>query len=154
MPKGILTYRLYQRTDSTQPDAEPLWYGRAVPNRTYDFDDLVEHMSEHNSPYSAGVIHGVLKDMLTCVKELVLDGKQVRLGDLGLFSVGISSKGALSTKLFNVSSNVTGVHLIVRNTKTWSNGELRKLCTLQEMEKYNPDTETESDGTTDEEAAA
>ncbi len=58
-----------------------------MQDRTVDFEDLVTHMSEHNSPYSRGVIHGVLIDMLSCLQELVLDGKSVRLGELGLFSV-------------------------------------------------------------------
>ena len=156
MSKGILNYRLYRRQDSEQPDSEGKWYGRVVPTRTYSFEDLVEHMSEHNTPYSQGVIHGVLKDMLLCVKELVLDGKQVRLGDLGLFSVGISSKGALSADKWTVGSNVTGVHLIVRNTKTWSNSELRKLCSLEELNKYNPEEEADApaEGTDEEEVNA
>ena len=94
-------------------------------------------MSEHNSPYSRGVIHGVLTDMLDCVKELVLDGKSVRLGDLGLFSVGIKSKGALTREKWTVASHLKGVTLNVRNTKTWSNTELRKQTTLQELTGYD-----------------
>lgn len=134
--KGILKYRKYQRINSRDPEAQPKWYGKVAPDRTLDFEGLVTHMSEHNSPYSRGVIHGVLTDMLDCVKELVLDGKNVRLGDLGLFSVGISSKGALTSDKWTVASHLKGVHLIVRNTKTWSNTELRNNCTLQELEEY------------------
>lgn len=135
--KGILKYRKYQRVNSRDPEAEPKWYAKTTPDRTIDFEGLVTHMSEHNSPYSRGVIHGVLTDMLDCVKELVLDGKNVRLGDLGLFSVGISSKGALASDKWTVASHVKGVHLVVRNTKTWSNTELRNNCTLQEMQEYS-----------------
>ena len=99
MSKGVLKYRKYQKKEnSLDPNSEPMFYARAVPDRTVEFEDLVTHMSEHNSPYSRGVIHGVLTDMLDCVKELVLDGKNVRLGDLGLFSVGIRSKGSLTAK--------------------------------------------------------
>ena len=74
--------------------------------------------------------------MLDCVKELVLDGKNVRLGDLGLFSVGISSKGALTSEMWKVATHLRGVHLKVRNTKTWSNTELRNSCTIEELSKY------------------
>ena len=152
MGKGILKYRKYQKKENNlNPDSEPLYYARAVPDRTVDFDALVEHMSEHNSPYSVGVISGVLKDMLNCVKELVLDGKNVRLGDLGLFSVGIRSKGAITSKDWTVATHLKGVKLNVRNTKTWSNTELRKLCTIEELAKYNggeelPEDETEEGG--------
>ena len=137
MATGILKYRLYTRKDPDQPDAEPKWYGKAIQDRTIDFEGLVTHMSEHNSPYSRGVIHGVLTDMLDCVKELVLDGKSVRLGDLGLFSVGIKTKGALSREKWAVASHLKGVTLNVRNTKTWSNSELRKQTTLQELTGYD-----------------
>ena len=136
MAKGILKYRLYQRENKENPEEDAKWYARSAPDRTMDFEDLVSHMSEHNSPYSCGVIHGVLTDMLDCVKELVLDGKNVRLGDLGLFSVGISSKGALTSEMWKVATHLRGVHLKVRNTKTWSNTELRNSCTIEELSKY------------------
>ena len=134
--KGVLKYRKYQRINSHDPEAAPMWYAKAAPDRTVEFEGLVTHMSEHNSPYSRGVINGVLTDMLDCVKELVLDGKNVRLGDLGLFSVGISSKGALTSEMWKVATHLRGVHLKVRNTKTWSNTELRNSCTIEELSKY------------------
>ncbi len=92
-------------------------------------------MAEHNSPYSRGVIHGVLIDMLACLQELVLDGKSVRLGELGLFSLGISGRGTEKRKDWNTAL-VDSVHLNVRNTKTWSNQELRKKCRLSELAGY------------------
>ena len=137
MATGILKYKMVERINPQDKEAAPMWYGKAVQDRTIDFEGLVSHMSEHNSPYSRGVIHGVLTDMLDCVKELVLDGKSVRLGDLGLFSVGIKSKGALTGEKGTVASHLMGVTLNVRNTKTWSNTELRKQTTLQELTGYD-----------------
>ena len=137
MSKGVLKYKKYQKKEnSLDPNSEPMFYARAVPDRTVEFEDLVTHMSEHNSPYSRGVIHGVLTDMLDCVKELVLDGKNVRLGDLGLFSVGIRSKGSLTAKDWTIGTHLKGVKLNVRNTRTWSNTELRNSCTFEEITKY------------------
>ena len=130
-----------------------MWYGKAVQDRTIDFEALVTHMSEHNSPYSRGVIHGVLTDMLDCVKELLLDGKSVRLGDLGLFSVGIRSKGALTREKWAVASHLKGVTLNVRNTKTWSNSELRKNTVLEELTGYD-DGKLSEEGNGEEEAGA
>ena len=146
MAKGILKYRLYQRENKENPEEDAKWYARSAPDRTMDFEDLVSHMSEHNSPYSRGVIHGVLTDMLDCVKELVLDGKSVRLGDLGLFSVGLRTKGALTREMWAVSSHLKGVTLKVRNTKTWSNTELRKSTVLQELTGYDDGKNAEETG--------
>ena len=147
--KGTLKYKIYPKKNNQIPGEEEKYYARAVQDRTVEFEDLVTHMSEHNSPYSRGVIHGVLTDMLDCVKELVLDGKSVRLGDLGLFSVGLKSKGALTVEDFKASSHIKGVSLNVRNTKSWSNTELRKLCVITELNEYKagakPITDEEND---------
>ena len=148
MAKGILKYKMVTRINPQNKSEQPKWYAKAVQDRTIDFEDLVTHMSEHNSPYSRGVIHGVLTDMLDCVKELVLDGKSVRLGDLGLFSVGLKTSGAKSRDRWTVATHVQGVTLNVRNTKTWSNAELRKNTTLQELIGYNDGSaDTPSDDT-------
>ena len=148
MAKGILKYKMVTRINPQNKSEQPKWYAKAVQDRTIDFEDLVTHMSEHNSPYSRGVIHGVLTDMLDCVKELVLDGKSVRLGDLGLFSVGLKTSGAKSRDRWSVATHVQGVTLNVRNTKTWSNAELRKNTTLQELIGYDDGSnDTEDDDT-------
>ena len=148
MAKGILKYKMVTRINPQNKSEQPKWYAKAVQDRTIDFEDLVTHMSEHNSPYSRGVIHGVLTDMLDCVKELVLDGKSVRLGDLGLFSVGLETSGAKSRDRWTVATHVQGVTLNVRNTKTWSNAELRKNTTLQELIGYDDGSSTNDEGDT------
>ena len=146
MATGILKYKLVTRINPQNKSEQPKWYAKAVQDRTVGFEGLVTHMSEHNSPYSRGVIHGVLTDMLDCVKELVLDGKSVRLGDLGLFSVGLKTRGAKSRDKWSVATHVQGVTLNVRNTKTWSNSELRKNTTLQELTAYDDGSnDTEDD---------
>ena len=146
MATGILKYKLVTRINPQNKSEQPKWYAKAVQDRTIGFEGLVTHMSEHNSPYSRGVIHGVLTDMLDCVKELVLDGKSVRLGDLGLFSVGLKTRGAKSRDKWSVATHVQGVTLNVRNTKTWSNSELRKNTTLQELTAYDDGSnDTEDD---------
>lgn len=143
MTTGILKYRLvelkYPINDPETPETR--WYARAVQDRTIDFEDFVTHMSEHNSPYSRGVIHGVLIDMLSCLQELVLDGKSVRLGDLGLFSLGISGEGAPTRDVYNPTNYVKDVHLNVRNTKTWSNAELRSIKYYTKTESINSEIE-------------
>ena len=146
MAKGILKYKMVTRINPQNKSEQPKWYAKAVQDRTIDFEDLVTHMSEHNSPYSRGVIHGVLTDMLDCVKELVLDGKSVRLGDLGLFSVGLKTSGAKTRDRWSVATHVQGVNLNVRNTKTWSNAELRKNTTLQELIGYDDGSSTNDEG--------
>ena len=63
---GTLKYRMAQVKNPQKPSEAQKWYARAVQDRTVAFEDFVTHMAEHNSPYSRGVIHGVLIDMLAC----------------------------------------------------------------------------------------
>ena len=136
MGQGTSKYRKIMRTPQTGENAgKKLWYATAVSDREMSFEDFVTHISEHNSPYSRGTIHGVLMDTLDCLKHLILDGKSVRFSDLGLFSIGMTSRGEVSKEKVTAAS-VQGVHLIVRNTKTWSNAELKKLTKIVAYDEY------------------
>ena len=136
MGQGTSKYRKIMRTPQTGENAgKKLWYATAVSDREMSFEDFVTHISEHNSPYSRGTIHGVLMDTLDCLKHLILDGKSVRFSDLGLFSIGMTSRGEVSKEKVTAAS-VQGVHLIVRNTKSWSNAELKKLTKIMAYDDY------------------
>ena len=136
MGQGTSKYRKITRTPQTGENAgKKLWYATAVSDREMSFEDFVTHISEHNSPYSRGTIHGVLMDTLDCLKHLILDGKSVRFSDLGLFSIGMTSRGEVSKEKVT-AARVLGVHLIVRNTKTWSNAELKKLTKIVAYDDY------------------
>ena len=130
MGQGNIKYRKVKRTPQTGENAgKELWYATVVTDREMNFEEFVDHISSHNSPYSRGTVHGVMMDMLDCLKELILDGKSVRLGDLGLFSIGMSSRGEVSREKVT-SASVQDIHLLVKNTKNWSNSELKKLCKI------------------------
>ena len=130
MGQGNIKYRKVKRPPQTGENAgKELWYATVVTDREMNFEEFVDHISSHNSPYSRGTVHGVMMDMLDCLKELILDGKSVRLGDLGLFSIGMSSRGEVSRDKVT-SASVQDIHLLVKNTKNWSNSELKKLCKI------------------------
>ena len=146
MGQGNIKYRKVKRTPQTGENAgKELWYATVVTDREMNFEEFVDHISSHNSPYSRGTVHGVMMDMLDCLKELILDGKSVRLGDLGLFSIGMSSHGEVSRDKVSAAS-VEGIHLLVKNTKTWSNSELKKLCKITAYDSYGAE-ETDGGGT-------
>ena len=79
----MIRYKIYQNQQKKGVNAGK-WFARAVSDETFDLAKLAEHMSKHNSPYSGGVIKGVLSDMVDCIKELLLDGKCVKIDDLAI----------------------------------------------------------------------
>ena len=132
-----------------QHQCNGLWYARPVINETYDIEALSKHMSKHNTPFSPGVIKGVLADMVACVKELVLDGKNVKLDDLAIFSVGIESDhGAATAAEFKVSEHVKGLKLRARATGELSNAKINLEGTLRELTQYYLGDETAGGGIT------
>ena len=80
----MIRYKKYQNKNEKNVTTFNKWYARAVCEETVDIAALAEHMSTHNTPFSTGAIHGMLKDMVNCIKELLMDGKNVKIDDLGI----------------------------------------------------------------------
>lgn len=140
-------YRKYQNKNKNQKTFG-WWYGRAVTlGKTYTLDDLAKHMAEHNTPYSAGAIKGVLTDMVTCIRELVLEGKAVKLPNLAIFSAGVQSTGAPSSDEFSVQKNIKSVYMRARATGDFTRDELTKSGSVTELPKNYTDYQDAGDGT-------
>lgn len=120
----MIRYKKYQNQTKSTP-LSGKWLARAVADETLDTRALAEHMAKHNTPYSQGAIHGVLKDMTSCIKELLLDGKNVKLDDLAIFGVGIRGKPADTSKDWSVTTNVVGLRLKCRATGTLAINQLK-----------------------------
>ena len=69
------------------------WYPRVSYKETLDLKALAKHMSEHNSPYSLGVIQGVMTDMVKCIREQTLLGNTVKIDDLAIFKCTVEGNG-------------------------------------------------------------
>lgn len=137
----MIRYKLY-RNNNQKSAYFGKWYGRAVSIETIDTLGLAEHMASHNSPYSEGVIKGVLTDMIKCIKEIVLDGKSVKLNDLAIFSCGIRCSPADSASEFSVSANINGVRLRARATGRLSTSNLNLAAQYKEHGEYSvPESE-------------
>ena len=87
-------------------------YGSAQANAKLTYDQFVQHMADHNTPFSKGTISGVITDMIRCLREQLLAGNIVSLGELGSFRVELSTKGADSTEEFGVA-NIKAVNPVI-----------------------------------------
>ncbi len=138
----MIRYKKYQNLNEANESTYKKWFARAVAEDTVDLNKLAEHMSKHHTPYSQGCIRGVLRDMVDCVKELVLDGKNVKIDDLAIFSVGISTQGANTAAEFTHATNIKKCTLRCRPT-----GNLRPTTMVDEVQ-YREYGEYVSGGTT------
>ena len=129
---------ILQQIKITSSKAYGKWYAKNVVEETIDLDGLSEHMSHHNSPYSKGVIKGLLTDMIQCIKELLLQGMNVKIDDLAIFSLGIKNKLAAATEEdFTVSKNIEGVKLKARATGELMSKSLNLDATLKKATFVN-----------------
>ena len=126
------------------------WFAKNVVEETVDLDGLAGHMSSHNSVYSKGVIKGLLTDMIGCIKELLLEGKNVKIDDLAIFSLGIKNKLTADTEeAFTVTKNIEGVKLRARATGELMSKSLRLEATLRRARYVNGKLATEGEGGSD-----
>ncbi len=108
---------LYQNTNKLIEGAYQKWYPKIVNTETIGLDELAEHMASHNTPFSKGAIMGILTDFVSCTKELLLLGKNIKIPDLAIFSLGLLVKGGASTKEeWTVTKYIEGLRLRARGT--------------------------------------
>lgn len=79
-------------------------------------EEFAHHIANHGCVYSRADISAILYMAVDCMREQLLEGRKIRLGDLGDFSVSINSKGAKSAKKFS-DENITAVNVV------WSCGK-------------------------------
>ena len=71
-------------------------------------EKFARHISTHGCVYSRADISAILYMAVDCMREQLLEGKKIRLGDLGDFSISLTSKGAESAEKFS-AQNITDV---------------------------------------------
>lgn len=136
----MMIYKLSKRTatDNATGEKSVTWYARnSYLGGTVSLTQLAAHMADHNSPYSEGVIKGVLTDMVSCIRELVLEGKSVKLDNLAIFSASLNSKGVEDPATFDAKSDITGAHLLARATGHFTASEVKKDLQLKRLGEYS-----------------
>ncbi len=79
-------------------------YGRVQLAKVMDIDEFAEHIATHGCKYDRGDIYAVLVSAGRCLRELVLQGNKVSLGDLGSFYPTLSCDGAESMEAFSAAN--------------------------------------------------
>lgn len=151
---GTIKYKKYQNKATTSK-VYGKWFGRAV-HELLEFDEFIEHMAKHHCVYSEGVLRGVLIEMEICLRELLLEGKAVRMDDLGIFALSIANKPGGADKAEDYTTNlIEGVRMNLYLGKRFRAKSLFKDAKFREADKYvgdgnyyEPDGEAEN-GTTE-----
>ena len=98
-------YRLYQNKNS-KSSGYGKYYAHRVPSKLIDTESLAKRLAGRNSAFSEGEMRGVLIDLTELIKELAFEGNSVKLGDLGIFFLGMKSKGVADANLFDAATHI------------------------------------------------
>ena len=105
------------KAEGKQPDAkdEALvetvvtnYFATAQYTEVMTIEKFARHIADHGTTYSRADIMAILYMAVDCMREQLLEGKKIRLGELGDFSLSLSSKGAETAEKFS-SQNIQRV---------------------------------------------
>lgn len=90
-----INYSLTLRSSNPlRDDAPRLVYAQAQYANLMTLEQLAEHIAHHGSNFSRGTIAAVLMEAVDCLREQLLLGNKVQLGDMGSFYCTLRSDGA------------------------------------------------------------
>ena len=107
----MIDYSVSARPNPLKKDEDPKYYASPQVSETITLEKFCRHISEHNSKYGRADIMAVLTQSADCLREMLLDGKKILLGELGSFTIGLNSKGALTADDFNPDIHIKDVHV-------------------------------------------
>lgn len=128
----MIKYKLKQEKN-TKSEFVGNYYAYPVIEETMNLEDIARHLANHDAGFSEAVCTGVIKAMVKCIKEQMLEGKNVKIDGLAIFSVGIRNKrgGAASVEEFSVTKNIDTVKFRARATGQLTTQKLDLEATLR-----------------------
>ena len=102
-----------KRNQNSYSQAYGKWYAQIKSLETLNTRKLANHISEHGSIYTPDVVYGVLEKFRSCLIEMLLNSKKVKIEGLGTFYCTLENQkgGALTKDKFSVNSNLKALHI-------------------------------------------
>lgn len=107
----MVDYSVTGRPNPQEKNDPHKYYASPQVSDNVSMDEFCRHIASHGSVYSRADVQSVLAQSVDCLREMLLDGKQVSLGDLGSFKIGLKSKGAITAEDFNPVTHIKSVHV-------------------------------------------
>ena len=107
-----IIYEVYQNQNEHNA-AYGKWYGRVKYLESLNTRKLSNHIAEHGSIYTPDIVYGVMEKFRSCLLEMLLNSKKVKIEGLGTFytTLECTKGGALTAEKFNVNKHIKGLHI-------------------------------------------
>jgi hypothetical protein len=97
----MVNYSIVMRNNPMDADAAKKAYASAQYAEVMDINRFAEPIASHGCVYKRADIVAILTMAVDCMREQLLAGQKIQLGDLGDFSISINSIGAESSAAYN-----------------------------------------------------
>ena len=97
-----VTYSVSPRINPRDKDATPKYYGHVQASGDISLREMAERIQQTCTVHKSDVF-AVLVALEDTITDALKGGEIVRLGDLGTFQIGISSKGSLNEEDYDES---------------------------------------------------
>ena len=89
------------------------WFAKGKTIETLNTRKLANHIAEHGSIYTPDVVFGVLEKFRSCLLEMLLESKRVKIDGLGIFFTTLENEkgGALKKEDFTPQKNLKALHI-------------------------------------------
>ena len=89
------------------------WFAHSKTIEVLNTRKMAQHISEHGSIFTPDVVYGVMEKFRSCLLEMLLDSKRVKIDGLGTFFTTIENEkgGAVSEEKFSVNTNLKALHI-------------------------------------------
>ena len=151
MAKILYEVKKNQNSSST---AFGKWYAQIKSLETMNTRKLASHISEHGSIYTPDVVYGVLEKFRSCLVEMLLESKKVKIEGLGTFYCTLENEkgGAQKKEDFNVNKHLKALHIRFLPEQTTeeniSSREFLKKAEFINIEQLVKGDESENGGNT------
>ena len=125
----MVNYSIVMRNNPMDADAAKKAYASAQYAEVMDINRFAEHIASHGCVYKRADIVAILTMAVDCMREQLLAGQKIQLGDLGDFSISIKSLGAESSAAYNPAIHARKLNV------NWSAGT--RFQNLQEEAVFN-----------------
>ena len=128
------------------------WYAQVKALETMNTRKLANHISEHGSIYTPDVVYGVLEKFRSCLVEMLLNSKKVKIEGLGTFYTTLENQknGALKKEDYNPNKHMKALHIRFLPEQTTeeniSSREFLKKAEFINVEQLLKGSETENGG--------
>ena len=86
-----------------KPEEGNKTFPQAQYREVMNLSDMAKHMASHSSKYDKGDVMAVATQLTSCIREQLLLGNKVVLGDLGAFCVSLISESADNAESFSTA---------------------------------------------------